>query len=42
MPALEPGFEHYPAMAAAAGYSMSDLVETLVKEAIEAWKLKAV
>ena len=37
MPALEPGYAHYPLMAEAAGYSMSDLVEKLVDEAIRTW-----
>ena len=40
MPALEPGYAHYPLMAEVGGYSMSDLVETLVTEAIEAWEQK--
>ncbi|MDD4541823.1 MAG: hypothetical protein PHR78_06675 [Eubacteriales bacterium] len=40
MPALEPGYAHYPLMAEEAGYSLSDLVETLVEEAIDDWKRK--
>ncbi|NLC26837.1 MAG: hypothetical protein GX777_09505 [Fastidiosipila sp.] len=40
MPALEPGYAHYPLMAEQGGYSLSDLVETLVTEALEDWQLK--
>ncbi|HHU07375.1 MAG TPA: hypothetical protein GXZ59_03420 [Clostridiaceae bacterium] len=42
MPALEPGYAHYPLMAEKGGYSMSDLVEKLVEEALDAWQLKKV
>lgn len=34
LPALEPGYAHFPVMAEAAGYSMADLVEILVEEAL--------
>lgn len=40
MPALEPGYAHYPLMAEKGGYSLNDLVEILVAEAIDDWKLK--
>ena len=36
LPALEPGYAHFPVMAEAGGYTMADLVETLVKEALSA------
>lgn len=42
LPALEEGYAHYPLMAKEAGYEMSDLVEKLVDEAVNAWEKKSI
>lgn len=37
LPALEAGYAHYPLMAEEAGYSLGDLTERLIEEAINVW-----
>ncbi len=37
LPALEEGYAHYPLMAEEAGYSLGELAERLIEEAISAW-----
>lgn len=40
LPALEEGFEHYPLMAEKAGYSLGELAEKLIEEALDAWNVE--